>query len=69
MGLHDRGRIAPGAMADLVLFDPRTVIDRATPAAPRTPAAGILRVWVNGEVVYEDGHVTGRRPGRALRRL
>ena len=68
MGLRDRGRIAAGAVVDLVLFDPATVIDRATPAAPQTPAAGILRVWVNGETVYEHGRASGRRPGRAVRR-
>jgi N-acyl-D-amino-acid deacylase len=67
MGL-DRGRIASGAVADLVLLDPATVADRATPASPRVPSAGIVRVWVGGETVYEDGRLTGKRPGRVLRR-
>jgi N-acyl-D-amino-acid deacylase len=68
MGIVDRGRIAPGYFADLVLFDPATVIDRATPTAPRETAVGIRTVWVNGEVVYVGGAVTGRHPGRVVRR-
>lgn len=69
MGFVDRGRIAPGQRADLVLFDPAKVIDRATPQDPHAPSAGIQRVWVNGVVVFEDGRATGARPGRALRRV
>jgi N-acyl-D-amino-acid deacylase len=68
VGITDRGRIAPGYFADLVLFDPATVIDRATPTAPRETAVGIRTVWVNGEVVYEGGAPTGRHPGRVVRR-
>ena len=68
VGIANRGRIAPGFYADLVLFDPATVADRATPAAPREPSAGIRTVWVNGQVVYESGSVTGRHPGRVIRR-
>jgi N-acyl-D-amino-acid deacylase len=68
MGIVDRGRIAPGYFADLVLFDPATVIDRATPTAPRETAVGIRTVWVNGDVVYDAGAVTGRYPGRVVRR-
>ncbi len=67
MGLRDRGEIRPGMKADLVLFDPDSVIDRATPEAPRTLSVGIERVWVNGEVVFEDGEPTGRRPGQVIR--
>jgi N-acyl-D-amino-acid deacylase len=67
-GLAGRGRIAPGAYADITVFDPATIIDRATFAAPMTPAAGIHLVLVNGEAVWRDGAATGDRPGRALRR-
>ena len=68
VGLRDRGAIRPGAFADLVLFDPATVIDRATTRDPQALSAGIQRLWVNGAVVYEAGAASGRRPGRALRR-
>ena len=68
VGLRDRGAIRPGAFADLVLFDPATVIDRATTRDPQALSAGIQRLWVNGAVVYEAGTASGRRPGRALRR-
>lgn len=68
VGIADRGRIASGYFADLVLFDPATVIDRATPIAPRETAVGIRTVWVNGAVVYDAGAVTGRYPGRVVRR-
>ena len=53
--------------ADLVLFDPVNVIDRATPASPEALSVGIERVWVNGEVVFENGGVTGERPGQIIR--
>jgi N-acyl-D-amino-acid deacylase len=68
VGIVDRGRIAPGYFADLVLFDPAAVLDRATPTAPRELSVGIRTVWTNGEVVYEGGAPTGRRPGRVVRR-
>ena len=68
MGLPDRGVLRPGAPADLVLFDPATVIDRSTTTEPHLTAAGIERVWVAGAVVYEDGAVTGELPGVVLRR-
>jgi N-acyl-D-amino-acid deacylase len=68
VGLRDRGAIRSGAFADVVLFDPATVIDRATIRDPQARSAGIQRLWVNGAVVYEAGAASGRRPGRALRR-
>jgi N-acyl-D-amino-acid deacylase len=68
MGIADRGTIAAGMRADLVLFDPRVVADRATVANPTAPAAGIARVWTNGVEVYRDGRGTGARPGMVLRR-
>ncbi|MCK0117369.1 amidohydrolase family protein [Isoptericola sp. S6320L] len=58
-GLADRGRLAPGALADLVLVDPATVTDTATYDAPRTPAVGVP--------VLAGGELTGARPGRGLR--
>jgi len=68
-GIEDRGVLREGAYADLVLFDPATVVDRATPADPQAPSVGIRRVWVNGREVYREGAVTGERPGRAVRRV
>ena len=66
-GMTDRGRPEIGAFADLVLFDPDTVIDSATFVQPKTSAAGIKRVFVAGRAVWRDGAVTGVRPGRAIR--
>ena len=68
MGLSDRGQVRPRMAADLVLFDPRTVIDRATTTDPRAVSEGIRTVWVSGEMVYDRGLATGRRPGKVLRR-
>ena len=67
-GLSDRGTIREGAFADLVLFDPATVADRATPTDPNAPSVGIVGVWVNGERVYSGEGTTDNRPGRVLRR-
>ena len=67
-GLKDRGVLRAGACADLVLFDPATIADTATFEQPKTPAAGIALVMVNGRTVWSDGAATGNRPGRALRR-
>jgi N-acyl-D-aspartate/D-glutamate deacylase len=68
LGLENRGLIQPGLFADLVLFDPETIVDRATPEEPQGLSEGMERVWVNGQIVFESGRATGRRPGRALRR-
>jgi N-acyl-D-amino-acid deacylase len=67
-GLTGRGIVAEGAYADLAVFDPETVIDRATFAEPTLPAAGIAHVFVNGRPVWTESKVSGERPGRALRR-
>ena len=67
-GLTGRGVIAEGNFADIVIFDPETVIDRADFATPTEPAAGIETVLVNGRAVWQDGAATGERPGKALRR-
>ncbi len=66
VGLSDRGRIAPGMKADLVLFDPATVIDRSTFEEPRKLSEGIVWVAVNGQAVWEGGKTSGARPGRVL---
>ena len=66
--LTNRGTIAKGNYADIVIFDPDTVIDRADFATPTKPAAGIEYVFVNGKAVWRDGAATGERPGIALRR-
>jgi N-acyl-D-amino-acid deacylase len=67
-GLSGRGTLAPGAYADITVFDPASVADRASFEAPTTPAAGIEHVFVNGRPVWADGKPTGERPGQALRR-
>ncbi|MEZ5283655.1 MAG: D-aminoacylase [Vicinamibacterales bacterium] len=68
LGLQDRGTIRPGAHADLVLFDPATVIDRSTFSDPFTLAAGIRTVWVNGVDVWNEPRTTGRHPGTVIAR-
>ncbi len=67
-GFEDRGAIRKGAFADLVLFDPNTIIDTGTYTDPTTVPEGIRGVWVNGERVVANGEVTGNRPGRIIRR-
>lgn len=62
-----KGRIRTGADADLTIFDPATVIDRATYEDAGIPSAGIPFVVVGGQVVVDAGTVTGVRPGRAIR--
>jgi N-acyl-D-amino-acid deacylase len=66
-GLAGRGRIEPGAFADLVLFDPARVDDVATYDDPRRHPAGIEGVWVNGTRVVQAGEHLGARPGQAVR--
>ena len=66
LGWKDRGVLREGAFADLVLFNPQTVIDRATFAEPTSLPTGIERVFVNGEIVWSEGKATGARPGRVL---
>jgi len=66
LGLKDRGAIAVGMKADLVLFDPATVVDQSTFENPRQLARGIHTVWVNGVVVWSGDRATGNRPGQVL---
>ena len=66
-GLRDRGLLREGYWADLVLFDPARVRDKATYAQPHQYSEGFDIVLVNGTVVVEDGKVTGARPGKVIR--
>jgi len=68
VGIANRGTIAAGNYADLVLFDPATVLDRATYTEPHLVSTGIERVWVNGQVVWANAQTTTNRPGRVVRR-
>lgn len=67
-GLADRGRVAAGKAADLVVFDPAIVADRSTWEEPRLAPVGVEWVMVNGEWVIESGVPTGKLPGRVLHR-
>ncbi len=66
-GIADRGELRVGAWADLVVFDPATITDRATYDEPTLPPDGIAYVLVNGVVAVADGTVTGVRAGHVLR--
>jgi dihydroorotase/N-acyl-D-amino-acid deacylase len=66
VGIADRGLIRPGMFADLVLFDPATVQDRATFEDPNHYSAGVPHVFVNGRAVVSNGVITSERPGRPL---
>jgi N-acyl-D-amino-acid deacylase len=66
LGWKDRGVLREGAFADLVLFNPVTVIDRSTFARPFELPTGIEKVFVNGALVWDAGKATGARPGRVL---
>ena len=67
VGLFDRGLLRPGMMADVVVFDPARIRDRATYEDSRLYSEGIEHVIVNGSPVLESGRMTGQRSGRALR--
>jgi N-acyl-D-amino-acid deacylase len=67
VGLAARGLVKPGMFADITIFNPATVIDRATFEQPHQPSAGIEYVLVNGQVVISKGQLTSARPGRGLR--
>jgi N-acyl-D-amino-acid deacylase len=68
LGLSDRGVVREGACADLVVFDPETVKDRATFTDPHQTPVGIDYVFVNGVLAVDHGRVTGHHGGRVLRR-
>ena len=69
LGWKDRGILRNGAIADLVLFNPETVIDRSTFSDPTALSAGIEKVLVNGVLVWDSGKPTGARPGTVIGRL
>jgi len=65
--IKDRGQLASGYFADIVVFDPNTVADHATYERPHQYATGMRHVWVNGIQVLSDGEHTGQKPGRVIR--
>ncbi len=69
VGIKDRGIIAAGYYADLVLFDPATVKDNASIDSPKALSDGILKVWVNGILVYDNKQSTQKFPGEFIERV
>ena len=67
LGLRDRGRIASGLRADLVLVDPERFLDTATYDEPKRYPDGVEGVWVAGRPVWRRGRATGERPGGVVR--
>ncbi len=65
--IKDRGKLAPGYFADLVVFDPATIADHATFDAPHQLSTGVEQVFVNGVCVLKNGEPTNATPGRAVR--
>lgn len=66
LGLDHRGYLRPGMFADVVIFDPNTIADRATFENPHQLSVGVQHVFVNGTQVLKDGESTGAKPGKAL---
>ena len=67
LGIRQRGSLEPGYFADVVLFDPETIADRATFEKPHQYAVGVQYVFINGEAVIANGGPTGAKPGRVVR--
>ncbi len=67
LSLHERGLLKPGMYADVVIFDPKTIIDKATYEQPLQASVGVRDVFVNGVAVLRDGVHTGAKPGRIVR--
>ena len=64
LSIRDRGELREGMYADVMIFDPNTIIDRATYEKPHQLSVGVKYVFVNGVAVVSDGKVTGAKPGR-----
>ena len=67
LGIRDRGQLAEGFLADVVIFDPATVKDNATFTQPHQVSSGVQHVFVNGTHVWHEGRHTGAKPGRIVR--
>ncbi len=67
LSIHDRGVLKPGMYADIVVFEPATIADRATYEKPHQLSTGVRHVLVNGVAVVSDSKHTGAKPGRAIR--
>ncbi len=67
LGLHDRGVLAPGRYADVVVFDPNTIADKGTYESPKQFAVGVSQVLVNGKLALKDGQPTGAATGQVVR--
>ncbi|MCA9207314.1 MAG: amidohydrolase family protein, partial [Planctomycetales bacterium] len=68
LGLKDRGYLKPGLVADVVVFDPETLRDTATFEKPHQYSTGVRYLLVNGQLAIDNGEVTGKLPGRAVRK-
>ncbi len=66
LSIPDRGVLRPGFYADIVVFDPETILDRATYEEPHQISVGVKRVFVNGVEIVRDGQATGAKPGRVV---
>jgi len=67
LGIRDRGMLREGMFADIVVFDEKTIIDKATPEQPHQLSVGVKHVFVNGVQVLADGKHTGAKPGKIVR--
>jgi len=67
LSIRDRGELREGMYADVMIFDPNTIIDRATYEQPHQLSVGVIHVLVNGQPVVTDGKVTGAKPGKLVR--
>ena len=67
VGLTGRGLLRPGMYADVTVFNPDSIADRATFERPHQPSVGVTYVFVNGQIVLRQGRLTQARPGRGLR--